>query len=498
MSLGNTIRKGIAWSFAGSTGTQVINFIVGIVLARLLTPADFGVLATIGVFTGLAGFFAGGGMGDALVRGRDVTKEDYDAAFTLQVGIGLTIFAVFFFSAPHIAAWYRKPEYADYIRVSALSFLCRPFLSIPGSILRRAMRFKAIAAINLAALVLGSAISIGMALAGFGVWSLIASGLLGSLFAIVCFSIAGRWRPGLTSRVHRARDLATFGALMAFDDFLVYVRSQMSSFILSKTLGPQALGLFNKANSLALTPHGNVTGPVYQVTFRALAAEADNIDLSRYLFLRSVGLVSFYTWPIFAAFFWLGPALVEVVYGEKWAPSGELLSWFALVGPFIALEILAGSVLAARNWLKREIPVQAVQLVITVLGIIAGLPHGLLGVAIGASLSNVYGALHMTWLATQSLQLSAGRILRSLAPAFALTVILVACWGVADLTVWQAQTRHGALYVLTMGGAGALLYAALFCLLPIEALRPERDRWLAALKSVLCRFGPRTEQDKVR
>lgn len=142
MNLGQSIRGSSAWLFIGSTGSQVLTFLFGIVLARLLVPADFGILLTISIYTGIAGFVAGGGMGQALVRAKEAAKKDYDIVFTLQLIIGSLIYTTFFFSAPWFAKWYDTPLYTELLRVSALSFIFRPFVNLPGSILQREMRFK--------------------------------------------------------------------------------------------------------------------------------------------------------------------------------------------------------------------------------------------------------------------------------------------------------------------------------------------------------------------
>jgi O-antigen/teichoic acid export membrane protein len=112
MSLGNRIRHGAAWLFVGNSGKQVLGFLFGVVLARLLAPEDFGILLTIQVFTGIAGFVAGGGMGQALVRAKEASQQDYDIVFTLQLGIGCLIYAGFFIAAPWFAKWYGTPLYA--------------------------------------------------------------------------------------------------------------------------------------------------------------------------------------------------------------------------------------------------------------------------------------------------------------------------------------------------------------------------------------------------
>lgn len=482
MSLGQSIRSGAKWLFIGNTGSQALTFIFGIVLARLLVPADFGMLVTISVFTGLAGFIAGGGMGQALVRAKQVTKQDCDIVFTLQIIIGSLIYAGFFFAAPWFAKWYDMPLYADLLRVAALSFIFRPFVNLPGSILHREMRFKAITTVGFASLLFSNAVSIGMAYTGYGVWSLIFGGIAGSAASALVLAPLAKWRPGFSLDIRRGQDIARYGMLVAMGDFIVYLRSQASNFILSKTIGPQGLGLFNKANSLTLIPHGQITGAVYQVTFRALAKGQDDLNLSQYLYLRSITLVSIYTWPAFLALAWLAIPLIRFVYGDKWVSAAIPMTWLAAIGPFIMLEILAGSVLAARNWLGREIPVQITQLIVVILGVIAGLPYGLLGVAIGASLSNIYGAFHMSWLAAKCLSMPIHRIATAMWTPLLLNLGVLLLWIAIDVLFKPLECCGDFIYLLIMLGSGGLLYALLFFFAPIANIDAEKQRWLNLIK----------------
>jgi O-antigen/teichoic acid export membrane protein len=484
MNLGSRIRSGVSWLLLGSVSYQVLSVAVGIVLARLLTPEVFGMLVAIQIFTGLAGFISGGGMGQALVRAKHVDPRDIDVVFTLQIVIGIAIYLGFYIVAPAIAAWYETPIYKDLLRVSAVTFLLRPFVNLPSNILSRDMRFKAQTVARLLTLLASSAVSVAMAFAGYGVWSLVLGGLSGSAAGIVTMVSLARWRPRLCLEWSRGRDLARYGFLTTTGDFIVYVRGQATNFILSRTLGSHQLGLFNKGNSLALVPQ-NLTASVSGPTFRVMGKEYDNVDLSRYLYLRSVTLVSIYTWPAFVALAWLALPLLRFVYGAKWVGAAPPLTWFALVGPFITLEILAGTVLAARNWVAREIPVQIVQLIVVTLGTIAGLPHGLLGVAIGASVANIYGAMHMSWLASRCLSMSAWQIISALRVPMLLNIPLL----VLSLTTDWLLPHQGGMadlpyLVLMLGSAGAL-YVLLFMLAPIESLETERRRWIDLIKKGL-------------
>jgi len=488
MSLGNSIRNGVAWIFVGDTGYRILSIGFGIVLARLLAPDVFGMLVAIQIFTGLAGFIAGGGMGQALVRAKEVGKREYDVVFTLQLIIGCLIYCGFFFAAPWIAAWYQTPLYADLLRVSALSFVLRPFVNLPRNMLYREMRFKAQTAVRISTLFASSAVSITMALFGFGVWSLVIGGLSGPLVSIAVLVPLTGWRPSLSLQWHRARDLARYGFLTTASNFVVYLRSQAANLMLSKTLGPHTLGLFNKANSLALIPQ-NVTGSVSEVAFRAMAKEQGNLDLSQYLYLRSITLVSVYTWPAFLALAWLALPLLRFVYGDKWVGAARPLTWLALVGPFVMLEILAGLVLAARNWLGREIPVQITQLIVVVLGVVAGLPYGLVGVAIGASLSNIYGALHMSWLAAQCLSMPLRRIASAMWTPLLLTLPILLLWFAIDRLFMPREYYGDFLYLLIMLGSGGILFALLFFLAPMPDIASEKRRCLELLRKSWLRFG---------
>lgn len=480
-SLGDKIRHGALWLFLGNTGSQILTFAFGIVLARLLTPQDFGTLVTVQVFTGLAGFVSGGGMGQGLVRAREASKDDYDAVFTLQLAIGCAIYAVFYFAAPWFARWYDTPLYASLLRVSALSFIIRPFINLPGSLMHRHMRFKEQTGSRITTLLISSGVSIAMAYHGFGVWSLVMGGMAGSLTSMVLLTNLSGWRPGLSLDFSRARELARYGFLVSANDIVVYLRNQATNFILGRTLGAHTVGLFNKADSLARMPSQMVTGPVYQVLFRALAQEHDDLDKSRYLFFRSISLVAVYVTPLYLCASWLAEPLVTLLYGPKWADCAAPLAILALAGPFMMIGQLCGAVLAARKWLGREFVVQVILLILTGAATLAGLDYGLTGIATALVFVAGYNATHMYALASRCLKARWKELLVALAPAAGLNAILA---GVLFLTHLSLPATDGQplLQIAAMMAAGTLVYAGCFLFLPLAALRSEQQRWKQRLR----------------
>lgn len=474
MSAAPAMRRGIAWIFAGNTGSQILAFVFGVALARLLAPEIFGMLLTIQIFTGLAGFVSGAGMGQALVRAKEASRHDYDVVFTLQLLIGLAIYAFFFFTAPWFARWYDTPLYADLLRVSALSFLLRPFNNIPASILYRAQQYRTQALFNIASLVFSNGLSIALALAGFGVWSLVLSGAIGPLATIPFLMAIARWRPRLSFDFARAREIVRYGLLVTANDLVNYLRNQASVFILSRTLNPASVGLYNKGDSLARMPHLFITGSVYHVLFRSLAAEQDNLDKCRYLFYRSIALVGVYATPFYVGLAWLALPLVRGVYGEAWAPAALPLALLALASPFWLIDNLSGAVLAAHNWLNRELPVQIAALVLLVASVWVGTRYGLAGVAAGVVLTAVFSGLALHRLAIRCLKSRWRDFAVALMPAALLNGILALTLYLADMAY---TGMHDLVYVAAMACTGGAVYGLSFLYLPLAALQTEQIRW---------------------
>jgi O-antigen/teichoic acid export membrane protein len=367
--------------------------------------------------------------------------------------------------------------YTDLLRVSALSFILRPFVNLPGSILYREMRFKEQTTVTVAVLLVSNFTSIAMAYSGYGVWSLIAGGLVGSCASALLLAQLTKWRPHFCSDIRRGKDIARYGLLVSTTDILVYLRQQASNFILSRTLGPSSVGLYNKGESLAKMPHRFVTNSVYQVLFRAMAAEQDNLDKCRYLFFRSITLVAVYATPFYVGILWLADPFIRGVYGIKWIDSATPLFILALAWPFWLMENLSGAVLAARNWLHREFLVQIATLALTCLAILIGLSKGINGVACAILGASVFSAFYMYLLAVKCLHARWSGYFIALAPAAILNVILAATLFLIDIALTAGLRSHDFAYMGILGVGGGLVYVLCFLYAPIPTLRSEQMRW---------------------
>lgn len=483
MELGQSIRSGTKWLLAGSGVGQVLQFGFGVILARLLLPADFGMIVTIQVFTGFASLIASGGMGEALVRAKVADERDFQAIFSIQLMFGLLIYLTFFTIAPYFAEWFHDPLYKDLLRVSALSFVTRPFANIHAIWLRREMRFKDASLIGLATLVFTSCLSVVMALAGMGVWTLVLSGLFGTAVNIALLSRYSKMHPRLVFDKKIVQTHGSYGLKSLANDIVNYFRGQISNLLISRTAGPTMVGIYNKAESLGKMPLSVFSGPVYETVFRGMSMVQDDKDKTKYMFLRTVTLLTVYTLPFYLGASLFAEPLILFVYGQKWVASAPVLEIIALAGILFCVGHPSGAVLAAQNQLGRELIAQSIGMAVLIVALIVGMRWGLTGVAVAFVLGHLYTTGHMYWLVRRCLNVSPAEVFIAMRPGLILNAILLASLICMMLLLPEGLMQSHPAYFLavTIPFAG-IVYGAAFLFLPLPSIASESLRWKQMLR----------------
>ena len=282
----------------------------------------------------------------------------------------------------------------------------------------------------------------------------------------------------------RGRDIARYGILVSANNIVDYLRNQISVFILSRTLGPASVGLYNKGESLARMPHRFITTSVYQVLFRAMAAEQDDLDKCSYLFFRSIALVAVYATPFYIGLLWLSEPLIRGIYGEKWVAAAGPLMILSFAWPFWMLNNLSGAVSAAHNLLGTELKIQIASVVVAVVAIVVALPYGIDGVAWAMVATAAFTSLVMHRLALKCLRARWRSSLVALVPALILNGILAGALFVLEGLLPSGWIEHDLARIGILGMAGGLVYAASLLALPITALETERMRWKVKLRLI--------------
>ena len=486
MTLGEQIRKGSLWLIAGGVSSRIIQFVFGIILARLLVPADFGLLVTVSVFTGIAGFFAGGGMGAALVRAKHVTKESFSTVFTIQLSISVLLYLFFFYISSYFAIRFEEPIYEQLLKVSALSFLLRPFMGVPNATLQREMRFKEKAYISFFSMLFTSFVSVVLAYQGLGVWSLVIGGLSGSIFTIFLLYSRTKWRPAIYFNKSIAKELGGFGTKLAINDILGYIKVQVSNFMISVYYGPSMVGIFNKADSLNTLPRQTIAGSIYQTLFRALSTVNHDLDKSKYIFYRTITLQAVYLTPFYVMLWWLSYSFIITVYGTKWTQTSDLLQIFSITGALM-LGSPSGAIIETQNRIGKEIFIDIEVLTLLISGIYLGLNWGITGVVWSIVIVRFYNNIRLYLFASSLVNGKIKDLIKALIPGYVLNISLFLFIFFMDYFYFSSIERSlPYVYLLVVGGIGGLFYFMLFLFVPIKVLSEEQKRWKVVMSKYIC------------
>jgi teichuronic acid exporter len=465
MTLGQSIRGGVKWLAFGKLGNRLF--------------------ATIHIFTGFVGMFTAGGMGQSLIRAKQVDPGDFTAVFTLQLAVGVLVYLGFFLAAPLVAHFFDNPLYTDLVRISALSFLLRPLVTMRNAWLNREMQFKSRTLVDVATALVGGIVSVCMAVFGMGVWSLTISGLLGALFNNFWLARLTPLKPRLNIDIAKMRKHAGYGAGIVGVDFVNYLHGHSRALILSKAAGPAFLGLFNKAESLSRLPNQLLMSPTMEPLFRAMSKTQDDLDQTKYMFYRAITLLMAYTTPVYVLLWWIAESFVGVVYGPNWIAASAPMSILTMAGVAFNVAFPCSVLLAAQNQLGREMWATAINLPILAFASFIGLRWGLEGVACAVVLCHVLFAAQVYGLVLRTIDTRVVDLCRATVPGLLLGALLFGFLALVDHALGDWQRLRPAIYLVTMAALGCVFAVAAFLWLPLPALRTESARWRELLAKCL-------------
>ena len=475
--MGQSVRGGVKWLMFGSVGMRFFEFAFGVILARLLVPADFGMIVTIQVLTGLASMLSSGGMGQSLIRAKEADENDFTAVFTMQLALSIAIYLFFFFAAPWIARFFDNPLYADLVRVSTLAFLLRPLAFMRTAWLNREMDFRQRSLVDVASGVLTGIASCLMAWFGMGVWSLTLSGLVGALVKNVLLARITPLRLRLNLDFATMRKHSGYGFKITVNDFVSYLTTESKSLIFSKLAGPAFLGLFNKSESLSRLPNQLFMSATIQPVFRAMSKVQDDMDQTRYMFYRVITLLMVYTTPLYVGMWWVAEPFIGVVYGQKWLPVAQPLAILVMAGLFLNILHPCAVLLDAQNRLSQEMVALVVRLIVTVAACLVGLQWGLTGVAWAILATHVFSAGYYYVLVSRVIPTRPSELLRAVAPGLILNALLFIVLAATHYVLADVRASLPLVYLVLMGLVGAGTYIAAFLFLPLPAIGSEAERW---------------------
>jgi O-antigen/teichoic acid export membrane protein len=360
------------------TGTLVL-------LARLLSPEDFGLTGMAATLTGFLGLFRDAGLSAATVQRLEVTHEQVSTLFWINLAVGLGLAACTALLAPVVVRFYGDPRLYWITIVAGTAFLFNGLSAQHGALMSRDMRFATQARIDLIALGLSCAVGVVMAFLGWRYWSLVGMGVVSSILTTAGVLLAVSWAPGPPRRGVGVRSMLRFGGLATCNSLLVYLAWNAQNIFLGRFWGAHALGLYGRAFQLATLPVEQFSSTLGVVAVSGLSAVQDDANRLSRSFLRGYSLLVSATIPIAIACPLFADEIIHVLLGDKWV---EVVPIFQLLAPTSMVFALANPLswlITATGRIERAVIITAVTTPVVIAGVLLGVSHGPTGVALGYS-----------------------------------------------------------------------------------------------------------------
>jgi len=371
------------WSSIQTFGNQFINFGVSIILARLLLPAEFGLIGMIGIFMGIGGALVSSGLGASLIRTTDADQRDYSTVFVFNLVGSIIIYAIMFVGAPFIADFFKQPILTNITRLYTLSFIISALTTVQITRLHKLLDFKTETKASLVSTVVSAAVGVSLAYAGFGVMSLVWMALAGAFTNTVMLWVQSGWQPSLIFDRQKFRYHFGFGSRMMFSGILDIMFTNAYTILIGKFYAPAQLGFYNRADSLKQLPVSTFSGILNKVTY-PLFAEIKNDDVRlKSVYKQIMKMVIFIIAPVLVLMAALAEPLFRFLFTEKWLPAVPYFRILCVAGLLYPLHAYNLNILSVKGRSDLFLRLEVVKKVVLAIIIALSFPFGILGLIWG-------------------------------------------------------------------------------------------------------------------
>lgn len=381
MSLKKVAVSGVKWSSIAFTVRRVLAFLTSIILARLLSPSDFGLIAMASLALGFIELFKDLGTASAVIQRKQISEELLSSVFWINAGFGLIVSSGLYLLSPYVADFYHEPQVTPLIEVLSLSFFVSALSIVQSSLLTRAMAFEKLAKYELVTAVFSSCVAIGAAWCGFGVMSLVYQPLLNSILLLILLWSNSSWRPKWIFQWVEISQIANYSLNLTGFNIINYFARNADNLLIGRYLGAVDLGYYDLAYRMMIYPLQGISAVVAKVMFPLYSQMQDDNERFRSAYLKSVGAIALFSFPLMLGLFSVSQHFVLALFGEKWLPVVALLMIFSPLGALQSITTTVGSIYQAKgrtDWLLRW---GLFSSIFVMLAFVVGLRWGILGVA---------------------------------------------------------------------------------------------------------------------
>lgn len=387
-NVGKQVFAGLRWTGGTQVFQQFLNLAFSVVMARLLVPEDYGLLAMASVFTGVVFFVLDLGLSAAIVQRPDLKERQISSIFWINIAMGLIMTLLGIASSWPIARFYNSPGVQPLVIALSLNFLLFSMGATQGALLTRQMDFKTLQLRTLIAQIVSVTCAITLAFLGFGVWSLVSRILIAGLIEVILMWSVSTWSPTWSFAWADVKELSGFSSDVLTSNLLIYIGRNADNLLIGKFLGTTSLGYYAMAYNVMMLPVQRCSQMFVKVMFPALSRLKEDAEKFKRSWLRAIRLTGAVVVPLMLGLICLTPQFVQVIYGEPWLPVVPLLQLLAISGIVQTLAQLNRIVLLALGQTRLGLKLIFISVFITLVSFIVGLPYGVTGVALSFAVAS--------------------------------------------------------------------------------------------------------------
>ena len=394
--------SGMIWTALQRYSTMLIQFISGIILARLLTPYDYGCIGMLMIFMLLAESFIDGGFGSALIQKKQPTQTDYSTIFFWNLGMAVLLYAVLYVSAPYIAQFYNIPLLCNVLRVQGTILFIYAFNIVQRNQLQKQMNFKALSIVTILTSLTALTATIMMAYHGFGVWALVTQYMLTALIPAVVFWFYVRWRPHLLFSWQSFRELFSFGSYMFLTHLMNQFGQQIQGLLIGRFYNAATMGYYSKANATERLASTSISKVMSQVTYPLYAEMQDDKTALGDMIKKITLTLSYVTFPLMFILLLCAKPLFILLYSDRWADSVPYFQVLCIAGLAYSLQSVNYQSVAAIGKSRTMFVWTFVKRVVGIALVVAGLLlDGMRGLLVGMVLNTWFSYFINIWLVSK-------------------------------------------------------------------------------------------------
>lgn len=425
MSLMKSATRGVFWSSISQFSTQIFQFTVIIVLARLLFPDDFGIIGMAVIFTGLVQTINELGLSAAIIQKRNITDSHLSTSFWISLGLGIILCITTIIISPYIADFFKNELVGPVVSVLSIGFVLGSCGVVHKSLLQKNIEFKKLAVTEISASIMSGTLSIILALLGFGVWSLVFGSVLNNFVSVMLVWKVCKWRPSMTFDLISFKELFGFGAHVMGSRFLNYIDSNVDYLLIGKLLSATALGHYTLAYQLSTFPLTKISSIITRVTFPTFSIIQDDNDMLRNAYLKVIKYISFVTFPMLAGMIAVSPEFIPIVFGEKWAPMIVPLQILCVAGALKSVVTTVGSILLSKGRADIQFKWNIFTAIVLPIAILIGIRYGITGVAMAITIMSFLLFLIIQRIVNNLIDLNYSDYFKALYPATTGSIIVI-------------------------------------------------------------------------